>query len=309
MKRTNNKGITLVALVVTIVILIILATVTINAVLGDNGLIKQAQKAKDIAENSITKENEDMNLLLEEYANMMAEDNEPTEPDDSNNIEDILKDGDYVYYTDSKDTERKCVVLYDMYSGYNEIQIITMEIVEEYLEIGGWTDYPSNGYEYNTAISDLNNKVEEYMNDLYVKSARCVGTVPNNKGFESEIKDFKLQFEFYYDTYQIRDQDDNYKNDVNKMELLGIKDIETDYWLASRWVDYNSVGAWASLTFGLRFIETNGQLNEAIAGDCGLGDTSPASEYHGLRPVFTLKSNLKVTGGDGSEENPYTLGV
>ena len=30
---------------------------------------------------------------------------------------------------------------------------------------------------------------------------------------------------------------------------------------------------------------------------------------NGLRPVFKLKNNLKVTGGDGSEGDPYTLGV
>ena len=29
----------------------------------------------------------------------------------------------------------------------------------------------------------------------------------------------------------------------------------------------------------------------------------------GLRPVFTLKSNVKVTGGSGTSASPYTLGV
>ena len=80
LKKTD--GITLVALVVTIVILIILATVTINAVLGDSGLIKQAEKTKDIAGNFIAKENEDMNRLAQEYANMMAEDSNPPSPED-----------------------------------------------------------------------------------------------------------------------------------------------------------------------------------------------------------------------------------
>ena len=42
----NGKGITLVALVVTIVVLLILAGVSINLVLGENGLITQAQEAK-----------------------------------------------------------------------------------------------------------------------------------------------------------------------------------------------------------------------------------------------------------------------
>ena len=42
----KNKGITLVALVVTIVVLLILAGVSINLVLGDNGIVKKAQEAK-----------------------------------------------------------------------------------------------------------------------------------------------------------------------------------------------------------------------------------------------------------------------
>ena len=42
----NQKGITLVALVVTIIVLIILAGISINLLLGDNGLITNAQEAK-----------------------------------------------------------------------------------------------------------------------------------------------------------------------------------------------------------------------------------------------------------------------
>ena len=42
----NNKGITLVALVVTIIVLIILAGISINLLLGENGLITKAQEAK-----------------------------------------------------------------------------------------------------------------------------------------------------------------------------------------------------------------------------------------------------------------------
>lgn len=51
--KTNNKGITLIALVITIIILLILAAVAIQLALGDNGLIKKAQsgqEAQSIAE-------------------------------------------------------------------------------------------------------------------------------------------------------------------------------------------------------------------------------------------------------------------
>ena len=46
MKTKEMKGITLVALVVTIVVLLILAGVSINLVLGDNGIIAKAKEAK-----------------------------------------------------------------------------------------------------------------------------------------------------------------------------------------------------------------------------------------------------------------------
>ena len=45
-KDSNNEGITLIALVVTIVVLLILAGVSLNLVLGNNGIITKAQDAK-----------------------------------------------------------------------------------------------------------------------------------------------------------------------------------------------------------------------------------------------------------------------
>ena len=81
LKNKGEQGITLVALVITIIIIIILATVTINMAFGDNGLITQAQKAKDMTANSIAAEQEGMNSVMSEYLNVMAEDSEITPPD------------------------------------------------------------------------------------------------------------------------------------------------------------------------------------------------------------------------------------
>jgi len=47
LKSAQQKGITLIALVITIIVLLILAGVTINMVLGDEGIIAQAQQAKE----------------------------------------------------------------------------------------------------------------------------------------------------------------------------------------------------------------------------------------------------------------------
>ena len=52
----KNKGITLVALVITIVILIILATISINEIFGENGLITSAQKGRKEQEKAEARE-------------------------------------------------------------------------------------------------------------------------------------------------------------------------------------------------------------------------------------------------------------
>ena len=60
--------------ILNIIVIIILATVTINMAFGDNGLIKQAELAKDMTANSIAAEQEGMNSVLSEYLNVIAED-------------------------------------------------------------------------------------------------------------------------------------------------------------------------------------------------------------------------------------------
>ena len=68
MKKSRQKGITLIALVVTIVVLIILATISILAVFGDNGIIARAQTAKDTHE----KGKADETNTLDDYASYIG---------------------------------------------------------------------------------------------------------------------------------------------------------------------------------------------------------------------------------------------
>ena len=58
-----SEGITLVALVVTIIVLLILAGVTITALLGDSGIIKNAGEAANITNEAIHHEQSDMGEL------------------------------------------------------------------------------------------------------------------------------------------------------------------------------------------------------------------------------------------------------
>ena len=82
MKAQKEKGITLIALVITVVILIILATVTLNVVLGEGGLIQRAQQAKDLTEQATLEEQQGLNSLMSEFTNIMAEETTPPEPEE-----------------------------------------------------------------------------------------------------------------------------------------------------------------------------------------------------------------------------------
>lgn len=386
-KRQN--GITLVALVITIIIIIILSTVTINMAFGENGLITQAKKAKDMTLNSVTAEQEGMNSVMSEYLNVMAEDSELPEPnppadttpptveitvgertensiaitvnatDDSGEIASYkyylngtLKDtltsnsytftgltagtdytikveaydkagnmgeksttasttaktvantlvaGDYVTYP-SPSGNLACRVLYDSSSEYG-VQLITSDTVTNSYTLGS-SDFTTSKNAYNSAISTLNSAVSSYNNSTY-STVRCVGSVPNNPSQDSAGY-HTTQFSSSY-SGQFKDADTNYKTDYDQMGTLGIRNIGKSYWLASRHVSSDSRYS----GFNVRNVGYSGSLNLSILCNVNsFGDTLAYSVSLGLRPCFTLKSGIKVTGGDGtSAGTAYTLGV
>ena len=79
--KKRQKGITLISLVVTIVVLLILAGITISTVFSDNGIIKKAQEARNKTLEAVAQEHEDLNQLyndLEAALNSIPE--EPVIP-------------------------------------------------------------------------------------------------------------------------------------------------------------------------------------------------------------------------------------
>ena len=82
MKTKEMKGITLVALVVTIVVLLILAGVSINLVLGNNGIIIKAKEAAEKTAEAQEKEMTERNLLEQELENSLATPTPKPQPTD-----------------------------------------------------------------------------------------------------------------------------------------------------------------------------------------------------------------------------------
>ena len=64
--QRNTKGITLIALVVTVIVLIILAGVSISLVLGENGIVNKAKKAKENTELAKVEEETRLNELAKQ---------------------------------------------------------------------------------------------------------------------------------------------------------------------------------------------------------------------------------------------------
>ena len=72
MKDLKEKGITLVALAVTITVMLILGTISINAMFGENGVLKKAKEQGSKTKGTISESEAKTNHLMQEYGNMMA---------------------------------------------------------------------------------------------------------------------------------------------------------------------------------------------------------------------------------------------
>ena len=107
--------------------------------------------------------------------------------------------------------------------------------------------------------------------------------------------------------------DTNYETDYDTMEALedlGVANILATgegYWLASRSVNSDS----SNCVFYVRAVRTNGDLyNGRVCIAVSAGVTVGSANETGLRPCISLKSDIKVTGGDGKEATTaYEIGI
>lgn len=76
MKR--ERGITLIALVVTIVVLLILAGVSINALFGNSGIIEKAKEAQSKLDKATENDQKEINELTNWIDNQVNKNNEGT---------------------------------------------------------------------------------------------------------------------------------------------------------------------------------------------------------------------------------------
>ena len=152
----KEKGITLIALAVTIIVMLILAGVTMAALTSENGIIKQADKVKET--NKVAKVEEEAKL---EYSNLIIEKQMDGHGEETN-LEDVIGKLETQGYETAK-KDRKSYIKIGEY--YYEIKLENQEvsIAKEKTEgitggngdsgNGGSEDKPGTGTEISTTES------------------------------------------------------------------------------------------------------------------------------------------------------------
>lgn len=314
----KQRGITLIALIITIIIMLILAGVVINLTIGENGIFRIAKQAVKNYTNAEAKELADLNNItniVDQAINGETGGNGGTEPEspETPTIDEsvlALKAGDYIKYNSGANGEILCRVLYPASSKYG-LQIISDKNVKN-VTLGSST-YSEAVKSYNNAIETLNNEAEAYINTEYAYDARCVGSLPIVENGMFTKKDSGATTyvtpQFVNANYiNSLDGDKNYETDQEQMQSAGLWGGTSTY-LASRYVEsYSTECDWSIV-----YVSISGKLgyeNLCSAFSSPSGFVRGFDAVYGLRPCISLKSDvIKITSGDGkSADTAYVIG-
>ena len=300
-QKNKERGITLIALVITIIVLIILAGVSMTMLVGDNGIIMQSQRAtKETTISTIVSE-EQMNALVDEVNKHITGNGEAGNTGTTIPVSE-LKAGDYIKYDSGTNGEILCRVLYPADSEYG-LQIISDKNVKD-VALGGKT-FEEARTSYNNAIETLNHEAEVYINPNYATDARCVGSVPTvengifiQKSSET-VGPTEMEFEYNGSTsIDCKGRDINYETDKVQMEKMNLWTTGEYYWLASRYVDSHS----SRCSFHERIVCASGSLyTSSLCDVISEGNAYGNTNKYGLRLCILLKSDIKINAEEGKD--------
>ena len=197
--------------------------------------------------------------------------------------------GSYIKYTANNYSSWRV-----MYNNNGQLDIVSAESVDNVTLSG------NSGY--CNAVQTLNNKASEYVAGFATKG-RSIGCTSSS---QATITVGDTQASLNYDPYT----DTHYTTDFNQLVNNGLVQSSGDVWLASR-VDLDRTEVLGQLysSFGcVRTISSTGKLSQrSLQKYTKVGWTNDQSQTCGFRPVISLPSGLTVTGGKGTESNPYVL--
>ena len=220
-----------------------------------------------------------------------------------------LKLGDYISYTSNKDLDTPTYNRLTLWRVIRKNEDGTVELVSHTVASVVGT-YCSNAYSkdsavytYKNYIGLLNKEARKYETEGITVGSRAMG-------YGGKVVEYidKLKWDRNYngDIIYYSVPDEGFRNDIELVEsALGtlkatktsIAGSGTSYHLASRSSDAQGFG-----TYG-RIVDKEGNIgqDELYKSDYG--------ECIITRPIVVLKSALTITGGNGTEKSPYTLGI
>ena len=316
-KYKKENGITLVALVITVVIMLILAAVAIGSVTGD-GLFSKTRQAAEAYENASKKESDQIQTLMNEIDKYLTGNNvsEGVDP------EEVAVVGDFVNYSVQVDSNGNDVI--DEGETYDKWRILDfdnnghMEIVcynGPNFTLGSSTASTVKT-RYANAIKILNDESIPYGEGTYGYSTRHLGSNPSNPSSYEKIDESYIKF---YEDYDNIESNANYRyleQTHHESDLAAVKSFSntedgkklagSNSWLASRGV---GAGSYYS-SFRMCYVTSSGSLGDYylfyVYSD---GRESVGIGNNALAPVVILESGVKIIegSGDGSENSPWQL--
>lgn len=200
-----------------------------------------------------------------------------------------------------------------------------VDVVSEYTS--SMAIYFSGLVGYANYVGEMNKMSQQYMNSKYTVGARMIGYggqteyITDTDVFNDISKEFSTpnlitgtgeEYEngIFGDTLYLND----YlliKGVYGNLIANAVNDptVAQNYWLASRYF-FHTYNYSPDLMLKGRSIDKNGDIENCsiVWHMSSSGFTSPHDFYpRYLRPILTLKSNLTISSGNGSKENPYNL--
>ncbi len=307
-KKKQERGITLIALVITIIVLLILAGVSIAMLTGKNGILIQAQRAKNATENA----QEIEEGRLDEYNNFLNNAIGGTTTGEETTEVSVINYGDKVNYVSQKEeTEGINLTWRIFYDDENYVYLISSKqdgsnTVDSCVLYDYISNYETGSEAVQQDLRYLNSKWYETLGDTpsTYSNAKAVAYLMD-QNIWSEYKDSTGNasyaiggptLELFRNSYNATAVQNSRPNQIEidckivGYEITSIENLSVDYnngiynngtsskwWLAS---------PYGKFQFGSYMYYVSGNSNQFSNG--------VTSDEYGLRPVVIIpKSNFK----------------
>lgn len=276
MKSRNENAITLVALVVTIIILLILATISINLVLGENGIISRSKEAEKISKLKNSEEIIKLSVLESNDKNgQLNIENVNNSLEKINGLEKVRSD-DFPLLVCLNNNYFKI----DKMGNVDHVNMNNDSIFDK-IKVGDYIAYDTS------ELPDT---------QIESESARHIGTDPNNPNGNQMVSD-ELMADGYraVETKDLNiaiDGGDFDNEDATCRIPRNLRAIGKNYFVASRlgWFENGS-------GYETRLFDAYGNKSHVIIA--ASGGYYQYDRRYGTRPIIRLKTDIKIIDGDG----------